>query len=126
MKIVDTDILIDIQRGYPPAVAWIAGLKTLPVVMGLSLLELVQDARNRKEVVDAFMLVDPFPIEWPTEEEMYISLNYFGKYHLSHNLGLIDAILAASAVNRNAALQTFNLKHYKAVPGLRIERPYSK
>ena len=31
-EIVDTDVLIDIQRGHPPALAWFAGLTDLPAV----------------------------------------------------------------------------------------------
>jgi predicted nucleic acid-binding protein len=31
MYLVDTDILIDIQRGYAPAVTWFASLSELPL-----------------------------------------------------------------------------------------------
>jgi hypothetical protein len=34
MHLVDTDVLIDIQRGHVPAVAWFAGLAELPGVPG--------------------------------------------------------------------------------------------
>lgn len=50
MNLVDTDVLIDIQRGHAPAVAWFGGLVELPSVPGLVVMELVQDARNAREV----------------------------------------------------------------------------
>jgi hypothetical protein len=30
MDLVDTDVLIDVQRGHPPALAWFASVTTLP------------------------------------------------------------------------------------------------
>ena len=46
MDLVDTDILIDVQRGHPPALAWFAGQAELPAVPGFVVMELLQDARN--------------------------------------------------------------------------------
>jgi predicted nucleic acid-binding protein len=50
MDLLDTDVLIDVQRGHPPALAWFAGLTELPAVPGLVVMELVQDARNLKKL----------------------------------------------------------------------------
>lgn len=44
MDLVDTDILIDVQRGHPPALAWFRGLTTLPGIPGFVAMELIQDA----------------------------------------------------------------------------------
>ncbi len=44
MLLIDTDILVDIQRGYQPAVDWFAGLGELPSVPGFVVMELIQDA----------------------------------------------------------------------------------
>ena len=67
MELVDTDVLIDIQRGHPPALAWFGGLTALPAVPGLVVMELIQDARNKKEVRAALKLTAPLQIVWPTE-----------------------------------------------------------
>jgi hypothetical protein len=45
---LDTDILIDVQRGHPPAVAWFAQLTELPCVPGFVVMELVQDAQQTR------------------------------------------------------------------------------
>jgi predicted nucleic acid-binding protein len=50
MLILDTDVLIDVQRGHPPALAWFSGLADVPAVPGLVVMELIQDVRNSKEV----------------------------------------------------------------------------
>jgi predicted nucleic acid-binding protein len=126
MELVDTDVLIDIQRGHPPALAWFAGLTELPGVPGFVVMELVQDARNAREVRQALKLVAPLQVVWPTEVDCARALSDFATYHLSHGLGLLDALIAACAVGRSATLCTFNLKHYIAVPGLVVAQPYTR
>ena len=61
MELLDTDVLIDVQRGHPPALAWLAGLTALPAVPGFVVMELIQDARNSREIRQAFKLVAPLP-----------------------------------------------------------------
>jgi predicted nucleic acid-binding protein len=126
MDIVDTDVLIDVQRAHPPALAWFAGLKILPAVPGLVVMELVQDARNKQEVQRALRLVAPLQIVWPTETDCTRALSDFTAYHLSHSLGLLDALIAACAVGKSATLYTFNDKHYRVVPGLAMAKPYAR
>src|SRR5256714_2400157 len=126
MGLVDTDVLFDVQRGHPPALAWFSGLTDLPAVPGFVVMELVQDARNGREVRQALKLVAPLQIAWPTEAECARALSDFTAYHLSHGLGLLDALIAACAVGRQATLCPFNDKHYRVVPGLVIVQPYTR
>lgn len=124
MYLLDTDIMIDVERGHPPAVAWFKSLSELPSIPGLVAMELIQDAQNSQQVRKALKLVAPLPILWPTEVDCDHALSNFTAYHLSHNLGLIDSLIGACAVGLSATLCTFNVKHYKVVPGLSMEQPY--
>jgi predicted nucleic acid-binding protein len=126
MYLLDTDILIDIQRGHSPALAWFTSLSDLPSVPGFVVMELIQDAQNAQQVRKALKLVAPLPIVWPTESACNHALSNFTAYHLSHNLGLIDSLIAACAIGLSATLCTFNVKHYKVVPGLAMEQPYTR
>jgi predicted nucleic acid-binding protein len=126
MELVDTDVLIDVQRGHPPALTWFAGLTVLPAVPGFVVMELVQDARNKREVRRALKLVAPLQVVWPTDADCARALSDFTVYHLSHNLGLLDAVIAACAVGLSATLYTFNDKHYRVVPGLTLAKPYTR
>jgi predicted nucleic acid-binding protein len=126
MDLVDTDVLIDVQRGHPPALAWFAGLTDLPAVPGFVLMELIQDARNAKEVRRALKLAAPLQVVWPTEADCTRALSDFAAYHLAHGLGLLDAMTAACAVGLSATLFTFNDKHYRVVPGLLTAQPYTR
>lgn len=126
MILLDTDILIDVQRGHPPAVAWFGGLAVTPAVPGLVVMELVQSARNAVEVRRALNLIAPLPVVWPGENDCSRALSDFVAHHLSHGLGLIDALIAATCLGRTATLCTFNDKHYRVVAGLKIDQPYSR
>jgi predicted nucleic acid-binding protein len=126
MYLLDTDILIDIQRGHAPAIAWFSSLSEIPSIPGFVVMELIQDARNTQQVRNALKLVVPLPVVWPTEVDCDRALSNFTAYHLSHSLGLIDALIAACAIGRGATLCTFNLKHYRVISGLATEQPYSR
>lgn len=126
MYILDTDVLIDVQRGYAPAIEWFSNLEELPSVPGFVVMELIQDSQNASQVRQALKLVEPLPVAWPTETDCERALSDFTDYHLSHNLGLLDSLIAACAVGLSATLCTFNVKHYQVVSGLDILQPYSR
>jgi predicted nucleic acid-binding protein len=126
MYLLDTDVLIDIQRGHAPAITWFASLSELPSVPGFVVMELIQDAQNKQALSNALKLVAPLPIVWATEADLTRALSDFTTYHLSHSLGLLDALIAACAVGQGATLCTFNVKHYRVVPGLVIAQPYTR
>jgi len=124
--LLDTDILIDIQRGHQPAVEWFAGLEVIPSVPGFVVMELVQGAENAKQVRQALKLVAPLPIVWPSDADCQRALSDFTAYHLSHSLGLLDSLIAACAIGLAATLCTYNAKHYRIVPDVKTEQPYAR
>jgi predicted nucleic acid-binding protein len=125
MDLLDRDVLIDIQRGHAAAVAWFTSLVDVPSVPGFVVMELIQDAQNASQVRQALRLVAPLQIVWPSEADCQRALSDFTAYHLSHGLGLLDALIAACAVGLSATLCTFNVKHYRVVPGLITLQPYT-
>jgi len=50
----------------------------------------------------------------------------FARYHLSHALGILDALIGQMAVALGLPLYTFNQKHYAAILNLRTVQPYEK
>ncbi|HQR42713.1 MAG TPA: PIN domain-containing protein [Gemmatales bacterium] len=126
MLMLDTDVLIDFQREYPPAIQWLLSLTEIPLVSGFVVMELIQDAWNRKELEQSLKLTAPLNIVWPTEEDCFDALRLFSQYHLSHRLGMIDAFIASMALNRDLTLCTFIVKHYRAIAALQWDKPYTK
>ena len=126
MLLLDTDVLIDVQRRHPPAVTWFAGLPEAPSIPGIVKMELVQAARNALEIQRALLQVAHLPVLWPSEADCNRALADLAQFRLSHGLGLLDALIAATAIGRSATLCTFNVKHYRSVPGLAWQRPYTR
>ena len=124
--ILDTDVLIDVQRGHSAALAWFAGLTDLPFVPGFVAMELIQGAQNAQQVRDVLRLTAPLPVIWPTAIDCQQALADFTAFHLSHGLGLLDALIAATAIGQSAQLCTFNDKHYRVVPLLVTVQPYKR
>lgn len=44
--LLDTDILIDIQRGVPQAIEWFRLLPEIPAIPGMVAMEIIQSAQN--------------------------------------------------------------------------------
>ena len=126
LRVLDADILIDMQRQYPPAVAWYSSLPHYPTVPGLVIMELMQDARDKREVEQALRLVKPLAVAWPSAVDCDRALQDFRVLHLSQNLGLIDSLIAATTIGLGATLCTFNVKHYRNIAGLVIDQPYQR
>lgn len=126
MLLLDSDVLVDIQRGHPPAIAWFSKLVELPAVPGLVVMELIQGAENSAELGKVMKLVEPLEVVWPAESDCDRALVDFKEYHLSHSLGLLDSLIAACAVGVSATLCTFNVKHYRVVANLKANQPYRR
>jgi hypothetical protein len=126
MRLLDTDVLIDVRRRHPPAVAWLASLQERPGLPGLVVMEFIAGCRNQREVQALLRETAPFQLYWPTEADQEPALQIFASAHHSHRLGLIDALIGECAVRLSATLSTFNVRHYRAIPGLVTEQPYTR
>ncbi len=54
------------------------------------------------------------------------AIECYADFHLSHGIGIIDVLIAFTAVGLDAELLTFNTKHFNVVEGLRLRRLYEK
>jgi len=127
VRLLDADVMIDVQRRHPAAAAWYApapsGSLALP---GYVLMELYQSAQNQQQTLAADRLTFSLPLVWPTDAESLQAVVNFRRLHLSHGLGLIDSLIAATALSLSAPLCTFNVKHFRHIPGLVTEQPYQR
>jgi hypothetical protein len=63
-------------------------------------------------------------LHWPTDADCTRALYDFATYHLSHHLGLLDALIGETAVGLGQPLATFNVKHYSVITTLQTIQPY--
>lgn len=127
MIITDTDIIIDFLRKYPPAIEWLSFLGDEEIALpGYVVMELVQGCTNKKDLRELEIFISAFEVLWPSQETCDRALEMLVKYNLSHNLGLIDALIGQTAVSLDLPIYTFNRKHYDVIPGLVTVQPYQK
>ncbi len=127
MILLDTDIMIDLLRKYQPAMAWLASLGEEEIVLpGFVVMELIQGCRNKLEQEKVEKNLTPVSVVWPSSKTCDEALSAFASYHLSHSLGLLDALISETAIALNLPLHTFNQKHYAAIPNLKTVEPYIK
>ena len=121
MTLLDTDVAVDILRNHPPAVAWLQNLGATPLGLpGLVVMELLQGCQNKAEQ----QRVEQFcrhALCWPSGPDCD---RVAGFRRLSHSLGLLDALIAHTALGVNEPLATFNVKHYGVITNLRTIQPY--
>jgi len=67
-----------------------------------------------------------FPLVWAEPEDCSRALKDFAAYRLSDQLGLLDSLIAETAVGNNAVLATFNIRHYRVLVDLKTIQPYQR
>ena len=125
IRLLDSDVTIDVQRGHPAAIAWYASVPSGSLALpGYVLMELYQSAQNQQQTLGVDRLTASLPLIWPTDTEAVQAVKNFRRLHLSHGIGLVDTLIAATALSLGVPLCTFNRKHFRAIPGLVTEQPY--
>ncbi len=127
MLLLDTDVMIDVLRGHPPAVAWLGTVRTEVIVLpGYVAMELIQGCRDQQEQRDLLKELRRYTILWPQPEACERALDLYTRFHLSHGLSLLDALIGQLALELDLPLRTFIEKHYRAIPGLKLVQPYKR
>ena len=125
MILLDTDVMVDILRGYEPAKEWLNSVQEIGIP-GFVAMELIQGCQNTKEQRQLEKALSGYPLYWLDEDGCNNALASFSAHHLSDNIGLLDALIAETAIGANAELATFNVKHYRVLKGLRSLQPYDR
>lgn len=127
MIILDSDIMIDLFRQTPPAVDWLDSLGEEEIVLpGFVVMEILQGCGNKTEQAKVEQVLTGFEIVWPLPDTCEDAPEVFARFHLSHKVGLLDALIGQTAVTLNLPLHTFNRRHYAAIPNLETVEPYFK
>lgn len=126
LPLVDTDVWIDFLRGTPQAVAFVSKLPNDVAISSISVAELYAGVRDGvesqalKDLLDTLEIID---LNRDIAQAGGLIRREHGK---THGVGLNDALIAATAVNRNACLHTLNVKHYPSLRKNQVAQPYRK
>jgi predicted nucleic acid-binding protein len=124
--VADTDVLVDLLRWYPTAVAWREAQEFMPAVCGLSAYVLYEGCRNRIEVLKVSQLPSTITEVWPSPDACSEALTQFPARFLRQRLGVKDSLISASDRELSVPLYTFNTKHFRSVECRVIEQPYAR
>ena len=121
--IIDTDILVWYFRGDDTARRFLA---RLPVpereVSALTVMELVQGCRDAREAreVSAFVSENLAAVIRPDETISRRAIRLLEIHAFRSGLRVVDALIAATALEARGALATANVRHYRAIAGLSL------
>lgn len=112
MLLIDTTIMIDFLRGHPGALNFLKNLREEAALSALNVAELMVGRMKGKE--EAFIQGlqerhEIFPVD--LEIAMLGGL-YQRQYGPSHGSGVVDCLLAATAVVKKCRFVTHNVKHF--------------
>ncbi len=117
--LLDTDVLIDCLRGDRRAVAFVNHCMGRAILSSVVVAELYAGVKGEDELaaLDEFLtFLQVIPVTAEIAKAGGLLKREFGK---SHGVGMMDAILAATAQAEGAELATLNVKHYPMFKGLK-------
>jgi predicted nucleic acid-binding protein len=128
--LIDTDIWVAVERGTlaPADIHAVTGTEAIflsPInVAELQMgIELVEDEATRRKALAAMRRLRRKPllrVDYDTGEVFGRLAAQLRKQGRGEEFRVMDLWLAAQAVQRKFSLLTFNAKHFKDIPGLKV------
>ena len=122
---IDSNILIDAMNGIVDAVAFLEEQQVTETQISIvSAMELIAGCRNKTEMTELqrfFQKCTFLPI---TVTVSHVAFQLMESFYLSHGLVLPDALIAATALERDLTLYTRNIRHFRMIPQLKVSQPY--
>ncbi len=124
----DTSVFICHLRGEDPrctdyvervGTAELSGFASLLTVSELYAGEKVGE--REEQVIDQLLL--PFQLVSPDSEVAAMAGRFVRQWRRSHGLGLVDALIGATALAIEVPVLTLNTKHFKCISGLVVMDP---
>ena len=123
---VDTDILIDVTRKQPRALDFWRRAETRSTILCsvISVFEILAGCRTpfeQRTALKNLSIINMIQVESGDSAQ---ALGWYQSFHLARGIGFLDCFIAAAAHRLDCIVHTLNTKHFKAIPGLKVKRPY--
>ena len=122
--LIDTDVLIDYLRDYPEAVSYVEAQQERLLISVVTVAELYAGVREGEERARLERFLRAFEIVLLDLRLAVQGGLYRRDYSKSHNVGLADALIAATATQRQVPLVTRNRRHFPMLQDVIV--PYHK
>ena len=123
MILCDSNVLIELFKGNKNTLETLKSIGSQNIgISAVSLMELFFGARNKQELAlikDNLSMHHIFQINKNTSE---IAVDLIYKYSKSHGLDIPDALIAATALDYQITLFTYNIKDFKFIENINLYR----
>lgn len=126
--LIDTTVFIDLFRGKNSAKQYLLDLKETVKISRVTQMELIFGSRSKNEmslIKKQLASLGVEIIEIDSEISKLAGKLLEEKFH-SNGLGIMDALIAATAISQSEKLATHNIKHFQFINQLQVFPPYSE
>jgi predicted nucleic acid-binding protein len=122
--LVDTSVVVDILRAYPPAVAWLNAQTDNIGITHFGWYEVIEGCPNKQKQKAAIRVLERFELELINDDDIEWATTALLKHYLKGNVDAFDCLIAATAHRLHIPLYTRNLKHFTPLLGGLAQKPY--
>jgi predicted nucleic acid-binding protein len=124
MALVDSSIVIDMLRSYPPAIAWLHAQTDTLGVTRFVWHEVIEGCPNKRKQREATRVLDKFELVAVTNADIEWATTALLQNYLKLNTGVYDCLIASTAYRLQIPLLTRNLKHFQPLLANLAMNPY--
>lgn len=126
IMVIDTTVFVDFFRGEKKAEEYLLNTNEPFIISRVVLMELIRGLKSKKDIKILFGQLASLTIDIKEvdEEISQTAGTLFETYYHSHGLGIMDALVAATAIVQKNNLITHNLRHFSFIRDLKLIKPY--
>ncbi len=119
----DTCVVIDFINQNNEILVRLKEQGNIPCINSVIEMELIQGAHNKREMQKIIRNINGFRRLEINQDILDLATQLLTQYLLSHHLQLSDAIIAACALIYDIPILTYNVKHFKYLPNIKLFAP---
>ena len=119
---IDTDILIDVARGYQAAISRLQAIEGVSIlaISVITKMEMIAGCKDKRELDLPTVFLKRYNTIHIDEEVSETALSLVTQYRLSHGLHIPDALIAAASIVHNAPLLSKNQRDFRFMTSLKL------
>jgi predicted nucleic acid-binding protein len=123
--LLDSTIVIDLTKAVPGAVTFArSGAESRLLIHVVVEAEVLAGAANKRDLRGIADALREFRRVRPTDSDFDHCIAFVRRHSLAHGIGWQDCLIAATALRTGLPVVTLNDKHFRAIRGVRVIRPY--
>lgn len=123
--LVETNVIVDLLRSYSPAIGWYQAQASISLaITPIVWMEVIEGVPTKPRRLRTAKLLKQFEMVHLTQTDLDWAMEAQMRYELSHGVGMMDCLIASVSHRLQLPLYTHNLKHFAALLGSLVQKPY--